>query len=92
MIILNVVAWNERGIMSSAVPLSHILQNHSIDIGFISEHKLLPKSIDFLNSLNLNYYALATVDTTVKPYSKTHVGKQEQPSYIRRIYIMLYLE
>ena len=42
MIVLNVVAWNVRGIMSSAAPLSHILENHSIDIDFITEHKLLP--------------------------------------------------
>ena len=75
MTMLNVVAWNVRGIMSSAVPLSHIIQNHSIDIDFISEHKLLPQSIDFLNSLNPIYYALATVDTIVNPYSKITFGK-----------------
>ena len=75
MTLMNIVAWNVRGIMSSAVPLSHILQNQSIDIGFISEHKLLPQSIDFLNSLHPDYCAFATVDTTVNPYSKNTCGK-----------------
>ena len=50
--IINIVAWNVRGIMSSAVPLSHILQSNSIDISFISEHKLLPKSLSFLDSIH----------------------------------------
>ena len=73
--VLNIVTWNVRGSMSSAVPLSHILDKHSVDIALICEHKLLPQSISFLESIHPEYSYIATCDASINPYKNVKCGK-----------------
>ena len=58
----NILIWNVRGIMSSSVALSNILDSKRMDIAIISEHRLLPSSVSFLESINsrYTYYAMCS--------------------------------
>ena len=74
-IYLNIITRNVRGIMSSAVPLSHILNKHSVDIALICEHKLLPRSISFLESIHPKYCSYATCCNSTNLYENIKCGK-----------------
>ena len=71
----NLFSWNCRGIMSSAYPLCDFLDKHDIDIALISEHKLLPRSIDFFKSLNQEYCTRVVVDSNIEQYGPLKCGK-----------------
>jgi len=60
LMLINFLCWNVRGIMSTAYSLSDMLDQKNIDIALITEHKLLPRSQHFLQSIHLNYYAFNT--------------------------------
>lgn len=66
---LNVLTWNVRGVMSSAFTLSKMLDTYNADIAVVSEHKLLPQSKGFLDSINNNYTAYVKSDASLDPYS-----------------------
>ena len=51
----NILTWNIRGAMSSAGSLSLLLNKHDIDIACISEHKLKPNCVHFLDTLHSSY-------------------------------------
>ncbi|CAC5367855.1 unnamed protein product [Mytilus coruscus] len=59
-IMLSIVTWNVRGIMSSAVCLSELFRYTNCDIAVLSEH-----SLQFLNTLDKNYHIIGTADTNV---------------------------
>lgn len=54
-----------RGIMSSAGSLSEILDLKDIDIAFLTEHKLLPQSTSFCDTIHKDYIAYTEADQTV---------------------------
>ena len=72
---INILCWNCRGIMSSAYPLSTLLDNHDIDIALISEHKLLPRSIALFDSINPKYSSFVNVDSNVDQYGSLKCGR-----------------
>lgn len=71
----NLLCWNVRGIMSSAYPLSQMLDDYAIDIALITEHKLLPYSSVFLNSIHQDYNYALTVDDSISQYGSVRCGK-----------------
>lgn len=71
----NLLCWNVRGIMSSAYPLSQMLDDYAIDIALITEHKLLPYSSVFLNSIHQDYNYALTVDESISQYGSVRCGK-----------------
>lgn len=73
--LLNLLCWNSRGIMSSAFSLSEYLDSYDIDIALISEHKLFPKSATFLESINQSYSAFATFDCSLDQYGPLRCGR-----------------
>ena len=62
---LNILTWNCRGIMSSAYPLSQILDTYSVDIALTVEHKLMPHSALFMDSIHSNYSSLVNLDRSL---------------------------
>ena len=58
---LNVLCWNVRGVMSSALSLSlslslsHMLDAHSVDVALITKHTSLTRSESFFSSIHSNY-------------------------------------
>lgn len=75
----NILAWNVRGIMSSSLSLSNVLDTVNCDIAIICEHKLKPTSVNYLDTINSKYSSFAHIDlyscnNTDKPYSP-FVGK-----------------
>ena len=75
MVLLNIMCWNVRGIMSSAYPLSQQLDQNNIDIALISEHKLLPRSAGFLNSIHQNYESYVTTVDSVNQFGSIRCGR-----------------
>lgn len=55
---LTVISWNVRGIMSSTLCLSNILQSYEPDVAIISEHKLSNENLMFLNTIHPHYTSL----------------------------------
>ena len=72
---LNVFCWYCRGIMSSAYPLANMLDKYNVDIALISEHKLLPRSAMFMNSIHIDYDCYVNVDVNVDNYGPLKCGK-----------------
>lgn len=76
----NILAWNVRGIMSSSLSLSNVLDTVNCDIAIICEHKLKPTSVNYLDTINSKYSSFVHIDleqscnNTDKPYSP-FVGK-----------------
>lgn len=76
----NILAWNVRGVMSSSLSLSNVLDTVSCDIAIICEHKLKPTSVSYLDTINSKYSSFVHIDSeqscnnTDKPYSP-FVGK-----------------
>ena len=54
--------------MSSALPLCDFLEQYDFDIALLSEHKLLPRSIEFFKSVNPDYYSVVNVDNSIDQY------------------------
>jgi len=71
----NLLCWNVRGIMSSAYSRSETHDKKCIDIALITEHKLLPRSQHFLDSINCNFYSLSPCDTTMDNFGHYRCGK-----------------
>ena len=82
--LLNLLCWNVRGIMSSAYSLSDMLDSHCIDIALITEHKLLPRSNHFLSSINSNFYAYNTCNTSFDNFGTLRCGKAGTAILIRK--------
>ena len=51
----SILVWNVRGIMSSAICLSKLLEQTSCDVALVNEHKLLLHNSSFLKTLSNNY-------------------------------------
>ena len=72
---LNALCWNCRGIMSSAYPLANMLDKFNIDIALINEHKLLPRSAMFMNTIHSEYECIVNVNENVENYGAVNCGK-----------------
>ena len=72
---INILSWNVRGVMSSAFPLSNLLDKYDIDVAIISEHKLFPHSRHFLASINPKYAFYSVESKSLNPYSRAQCGK-----------------
>ena len=57
------------------LPLSKMLDNYNVDIAILSEHKLLPQSKEFLDSVNNNYSSYVKTDSSIDPYKSFSRGK-----------------
>lgn len=59
---LSIVSWNVRGIMSSSVCLSNLLDHSNCDITILSEHKLKPSNANYLDTIHPNYSSFVHFD------------------------------
>ena len=57
-----IVAWNVRGIISSTLCLSALLDREHCDIAIISEHKLKHESRMYLDSIHRDFYSIVRID------------------------------
>ena len=73
--LLNLLTWNDRGIMSSAYTLSYMLTCYITDIALITEHKLMPHSKCFFDSIDSSYSSVVKISHDINPYSRTSCGK-----------------
>ena len=73
--LLNLLTWNVCGIMSSAYTLSHLLSCYNTDIALITEHKLMPHSKCFFDSIDSSYSSVVKISHDINPYSRTSCGK-----------------
>ena len=64
-IMISLLTWNVRGVMSSAACLSNLLEYSACDIAMICEHKLFNHSIKFLDSIDSEFSCYANCDTTI---------------------------
>ena len=71
----SILTWNVRGVMSSSLCLTKILNDKHIDIALISEHKLLPYNTSFMDSLDNNFSTLTKCDTSLDQYDLLKCGK-----------------
>ena len=62
-------------LLQSAYSLSNMFNNQHIDIALITEHKPLPRSQHFLCSINNNFYAYNTCDSSSNNYAISGCGK-----------------
>ena len=69
------INWNVRGKMSSANPLSNLLDSEKIDVALITEHKLLPRSIPFLDTINSKYKSTCSFCSDVDYFTHVRCGK-----------------
>lgn len=60
---LNIVSWNVRGIMSSSVCLSNLLEYSNCDIAILSEHKLKHSNANYLDTIHPNYSSFVHLDS-----------------------------
>ena len=65
---LSMLAWNVRGIMSSAICLGKLLEESDCDIALMNEHKLLPHNRSVLNSLNSSYTSHTHCESVTNSY------------------------
>ena len=72
---ISILEWNVRGIMSSSMCLSKLLNDKNIDIALINEHKLLPYNNSFIDSIDKKFIALTKCDTSVEQYGMLKCGK-----------------
>lgn len=72
MVDLSILAWNVRGIMSSTVCLSQLLNTYKVDVCMLSEHKLKEKSLFFLNSIEKGYKCIGKADSLPHGYNAYH--------------------
>ena len=62
--LLRVGCWNVCGVMSTVPYLTKFL--HNVDILAITEHWLFPHSLNFLNSIDLNFTSFGVVDRALE--------------------------
>ena len=73
--LLNILTWNVRGIMSSAYSLSYMLSFYNVDIALITEHKLMHHSQSFFDSIDKRFSVISTISKDIDPYSRASCGK-----------------
>ena len=73
--LLNLLTWNVRGIMSSAFTLSQLLSCYNTDIALITEHKLMPHSKCFFDNIHPSYASAVKISQQINPYSRASCGK-----------------
>ena len=61
--------------MSGALCLHDVLQQYNCDLALISEHKLLPHNLGFMNCLHNDYVSISCSDRTLDSYSMLRCGK-----------------
>ena len=69
---LTVLSWNVRGIMSSTVCLSNLVKATDCDICVISEHKLKPRCLPYINTIEQGYECISKADTLPDIYNACH--------------------
>ena len=72
---LSILTWNVRGVMSSSLCLTKLLNEKNIDIALISEHKLFSYNRSFMDSLDNNYNTLIKCDSSLDQYDLLKCGK-----------------
>ena len=77
--LLNLLTWNVRGIMSSAFTLSQLLSCYNADIALITEHKLMPHSKCFFDSIHPSYASAVKSPSRLTHIAGHHAGKQAWP-------------
>ena len=60
-----VMSWNVRGIMSSTLCLSYLLNKYHCDISVVSEHKLKENCTSYLDSIHPSFYSFSKTDSNV---------------------------
>ena len=69
---LTVMSWNVRGIMSSTVCLSELINLFKCDICIVSEHKLKERSLRYLSTIERGYNCICKADDIPDNYSAYH--------------------
>ena len=72
------MAWSMRGIISSTMCLSSLLDTVECDIVAISEHKLKCESASYLNSIHKDFFSFVKIDQSRNvqyPVISNFVGK-----------------
>ena len=67
---LNTLVRNTRGIRSC------LLDQYSVDLALICEHKLFSKSREFLGLINKDYNYISVESCSINPYSLATCGKE----------------
>ena len=57
-----VMSWNVRGIISSTLCLSSLLDSSQCDIAVISEHKLKTESVTYLDSIHKDFFSFVKIE------------------------------
>ena len=60
--------------MSSGFTLSEFLEENSVDVSVIVEHKLMSHSLYFMNSINIKYEVFSVADTSIDQYGPLKEG------------------
>ena len=66
-----ILSWNVRGAISSTLSLCSLLDKSNCDIAVISEHKLLPKSASYLDTIHSEYTSFVRIEHSVDPQTNT---------------------
>lgn len=69
---LKILSWNVRGIMSSTVCLLKLLTITECDIAVISEHKLKPNFLPYMNSIDMSFNSVSRTDKLDSEFNCTH--------------------
>ena len=75
---VSIMSWNVRGIISSTMCLSSLLEPVDCDIVVISEHKLKSESAMYLDSIHRDYFSITKIDQSTNdpsPVTPNFVGK-----------------
>lgn len=81
---LNILSWNVRGIMTSTLPLSDMIQDYNVDIAIICEHRLRPQHRQFLASVHDGYDFLSKESESINCYNRNVRGRAASAYYIRK--------
>lgn len=57
-----IMVWNVRGIISSTLCLSSLLDKENCDIAILTEHKLKSDSKTYLDSIHSDFYSFVKTD------------------------------
>ena len=68
MCVLTILAWNARGMMSSTLCLTKLLESSNCDICVVGEHKLMPSSLSFFDYVDTSYSSVAKTDELSNDY------------------------
>ena len=69
--------WVSACHLISAVWLEprQMLDSKHIDIALLSEHKLLPRSATFMDTIHPNYASIVTIDRSIEAFTTYRCGK-----------------